>query len=750
MTAGARCGQPGCGGTVLADGYCDTCGSKATPPKPKAAAPASAPSAAASVAPTVDPSATGASGSTPISKRRRTGSIVTGSARARGTRRKTASGRTARSSSRTAIGAGLVEVPPAPAVDPSKIVMADPEVAEEKRFCSSCGAPVGRSRDGKPGRVTGFCGKCRNPYDFVPKLAAGDLVGGQYQVIGPIAHGGLGWIYLAQDKAVSDRWVVLKGLLDAGDEAATIAAVAERRFLAEVEHPNIVEIYNFVTHRGAGYIVMEYVGGLSLKQLLKQRRAANNDQPNPLPPEQAMAYILAVLPAFTYLHSRGLVYCDFKPDNMIQVADQVKLIDLGGVRRVDDHSGDVYGTVGFQAPEIADMGPSVASDVYTIGRTLAVLTLDFRGYQSTYEHALPDPTEHDVLGRFGSFHRLLLKATAPHPDDRFTSVHELSEQLLGVLREVVALTTGSPQPGRSSSFAVTSTGAGTDLPPTAVDPGDPAGPFLANLPPDDPAAVLAAIADGLAAGHVTETVEVRLRQARALLEVGRRQEAMAVVDAVEEADPWEWRATWLRGIAALHAGDHDAAAEAFERCQVEVPGELVPKLAAAMTAERSGDHVSAADLYDRVSVVDPTFVEAIAGLARCRLAAGDVAGALAAYGRVPTTHRAHGASQLAAARTLIAARRLAEAAAVLERIDAGAHAEAQLEVELFEAGVDGIGRGAVKPDPDAQVLGAPVTERGLRLGLERAYRRLARLTTDDAERHRLIDRANAVRPVTVV
>ena len=55
-----------------------------------------------------------------------------------------------------------------------------------------------------------------------------------------------------------------------------------------------------------------------------------------LPVDQALAYILEVLPAFSYLHDLGLVYCDFKPDNLIQIGDAVKLIDLGGVRRIDD------------------------------------------------------------------------------------------------------------------------------------------------------------------------------------------------------------------------------------------------------------------------------------------------------------------------------------------------------------------------------------------------------------------------------
>ena len=139
-----------------------------------------------------------------------------------------------------------------------------------------------------------------------------------------------------------------------------------------------------------------------------------------------------------YLHDLGLVYCDFKPDNLIQVGDAVKLIDLGGVRRIDDDDSAIYGTVGYQAPEVAQVGTTVASDIYTIGRTLVVLMMEFRGYQTRYVASLP-PVERDAaVRRNDSLYRLIAKACAPDPADRFASVDELRVQLLGVLREVVA------------------------------------------------------------------------------------------------------------------------------------------------------------------------------------------------------------------------------------------------------------------------------------------------------------------------
>ena len=104
------------------------------------------------------------------------------------------------------------------------------------------------------------------------------MVADQYDVQGCIAHGGVGWIYLAIDRNVSDRWVVLKGLLQPGGEQAQAIAVAERQFLAMVNHPGIVKIYNFVEHPGfdgspIGYIVMEYIGGTTLQAILAKQRA---------------------------------------------------------------------------------------------------------------------------------------------------------------------------------------------------------------------------------------------------------------------------------------------------------------------------------------------------------------------------------------------------------------------------------------------------------------------------------------------
>src|SRR5215475_1698284 len=510
-TAAPPCGRPGCDG-VIEDGYCNVCGMA-----PAASAAGSAAASSLSAVSSFGSSTAGRTGSG-SGRRSRSGTVR---------------------SARGQLGAGLIDIPPVPARDPASAVLARPEVAESKRFCGNCGSPVGRSRGGRPGLTEGFCPHCGTQFSFAPKLAAGDLVAGQYEVLGCLAHGGLGWIYLAMDRNLGNRWVVLKGLLNSGDAAAQAAAVAERRFLAEVEHPNIVGVYNFVQHPDSktgeltGYIVVEYVGGQSLRQILLDRRAATGQS---LPVPVALAYAIEVLPAFGYLHGRGLVYCDFKPDNIIQTEEQLKLIDMGGVRRLDDEDSPIYGTVGYQAPEIATLGPSPSSDLYTVGRALAVLTFDFTGYRTQYEHSLPDPATIPVLAQHDSFRRVLARATNPDPARRFESAGEMAEQLTGVLREVLSVADGSPRPAFSLLFSpeVQAIGEpaveradGSAWPPPAaaeiiaglpvpvVDSADPAAGFLATLSTLEPHQLITALTAAVG-GHqgtpqqVSESPETRL------------------------------------------------------------------------------------------------------------------------------------------------------------------------------------------------------------------------------------------------
>ncbi|MDU0253966.1 tetratricopeptide repeat protein [Streptomyces sp. PU10] len=897
--AGRTCQRPGCGGTYEDMGggelYCDTCG----------LAPVVAAGGALGSTPTGITGGGGAgagrgsrgssgSGGSRSSRSSRTSSQSSRSRRSvsgrlsravsgRSTGRSVSvrsSGSGAGSTGRGRLGVGLVEVPAVPRPDPREMVMDRPEVPERKRFCSrsDCGAPVGRSRGERPGRTEGFCTKCGHPYSFVPKLKSGDVVHGQYEVVGCLAHGGLGWIYLAVDRAVSDRWVVLKGLLDTGDQDAMAAAISERRFLAEIEHANIVRIYNFVEHLDQrtgsldGYIVMEYVGGKSLKEIANARRSPQGRR-DPLPVEQACAYGIEALEALGHLHSRKLLYCDFKVDNAIQTEDQLKLIDMGAVRRMDDDESAIYGTVGYQAPEVADVGPSVASDLYTVGRTLAVLTFDFQGYTTVYADSLPDPDNIDVFRRYESFYRLLVRATDPDPARRFASAQEMAEQLTGVLREVVSLQTGRARPAVSTLFGpevrVTDTelfprldgevsrlgarpvrargrrggsgaapapagGPGTALPggtgpavgapggtvahapptgpagtpgtttgapggasaslpgavssvgglgtaasglvkaadaPTAtlalpvprVDAADPNAGFLAGLMASAPAELLTALAAAPA-----PSTETRLREIRARLENGDTSGALAVLRDLEDERPDDWRVVWYRGLVTLVTGAHEDAALAFDAVYDAFPGEIAPKLALGLCAEVLGQLDNAAEYYRLVWASDPSHVSAAFGLARVQLAGGDRTGAVRTLESVPESSVHCTGARVAAVRARL--RQRTAAAGDLEFLDdlvaAARQVEAldvygldparreQLSAEVLGCALDWVlsgGRGSVPPAAGGRtLLGSGLDERGLRFGLERSYRTLARLARGGEERIDLVERANRYRPRTWV
>ncbi|MGA5134670.1 tetratricopeptide repeat protein [Streptomyces olivoreticuli] len=841
------CQRPGCTGAYEDVGggelYCDTCGlTPVVSPRGMLASPATGVTAGGRGSGQSGGSARSSSGSSSRSSSRSSGSSTSrrsvsgrlsrsltggsegsgGTAGARSVSVRSSRSSAAPVSGRGKLGAGLVSVPEVPRPDPRAAVLDNPEVPERKRFCSKgdCGAQVGRSRGDRPGRTEGFCTKCGHPYSFVPKLRAGDVVHGQYEVVGCLAHGGLGWIYLAVDRAVSDRWVVLKGLLDTGDEDALAVAVSERRFLAEIEHSNIVRIYNFVEHLDQrtgsldGYIVMEYVGGKSLKEIANERRQPDGRR-DPLPVEQACAYGIEALDALGHLHSRNLLYCDFKVDNAIQQQDQLKLIDMGAVRRMDDDDSAIYGTVGYQAPEVARVGPSVASDLYTVARTLAVLTFDFQGYTNVFADSLPDPDSIEVFTRYESFYRLLVRATDPDPGRRFASAQEMADQLTGVLREVVALQTGRPRPALSTLFgpelrvvdtrlfeetvcetsvlgarAVTGrkavaaavpaqrlpAGAGGGraaavapldtraaalaLPVPLVDPNDPNAGFLAGLLASQPAELYAALQ-----AAPSPSPELRLRRVRAQLELGEEGAASKAIEALEAAHPEDWRIVWYRGLHALACGDHETAALSFDAVYDAFPGEPAPKLALGVCAEVLGQLDNAAEYYRLVWATDPSFVGAAFGLARVRLAAGDRAGAVDALESIPEASIHYTAARVAAVRARLRGRLpqdallddLLAAAGQVERLaDFGLDAvrRERLCTEVLGTALDWVLSGApgarARPEHTATLLGSGLDERGLRFGLERSYRVLARLAQRGEERIELVERANRFRPRTWV
>jgi serine/threonine-protein kinase PknG len=676
------------------------------------------------------------------------------------------------------IGGGLVEVPRVVARDPLAALMKNPVVAEAKRFCWNCGKPVGRSSSDGKALSEGWCPYCGSPYSFLPQLSPGDMVVDQYEIKGCIAHGGLGWIYLAFDTNVNDRPVVLKGLVHSGDAEAQAIAMAERQFLAEVTHPAIVKIFNFVEHEDkhgdpVGYIVMEYVGGTSLKQESKGDK---------LPVSQAIAYMLEILPALGYLHASGLVYNDLKPENIMVTEEQLKLIDLGAVSTINSY-GFLYGTPGYQAPEIVKTGPTVATDIYTVGRTLASLTLELRTRNGRYVDGLPE--DDPVLKKYDSFGRLLRRAIDPDPRRRFATAEEMSGQLLGVLREVVARDTGVPRPGLSTVFSPSRSTFGVDLlvahtdvyldgqvhsekltaheivralPVPMVDPADVGATVLSATVLSQPVQTLDSLR---AARHGTlesegidlsESVELPLMEVRALLDLGDVAKANRKLDDLSDRVGWRWRLVWFRAVAQLLSADYDSATKHFTEVLDTLPGELAPKLALAATAELSGT-ADERTFYQPVWNSDNGVISAGFGLARAQSAAGARDDAVKTLDQVPATSRHFTTARLTSAVTLLSGRsgseitekQIRDAARRVEALPDTEPRVLQIRALVLGTAMDWLAENTASTN---HILGFPFTEHGLQLGVEAALRGLARLAPTQAHRYALVDLANSVRPTS--
>jgi serine/threonine protein kinase len=266
------------------------------------------------------------------------------------------------------------------------------------------------------------------------------LLLGTYVIRTELGRGGMGVVYKAEHKLMN-RTVALKVLSPDARKGRDGAKrfIREIRATAQLEHPNIVTAYDADEAAGAPYLILQYVDGSNLSNLVKEQ--------GPLPLELATSCVLQAARGLEYAHSQGVVHRDVKPGNLILDRDgTVKILDLGLARveswyRNDEvtDSGQLLGTVDYLSPEQAVSLKTAdhRSDIYGLGFTLWYLLTGRVGYEceSKVETLLahreqPIPSLREVCPRASAcLEAVFVKMVAKRPEDRYQSMAEVITSL---------------------------------------------------------------------------------------------------------------------------------------------------------------------------------------------------------------------------------------------------------------------------------------------------------------------------------
>jgi serine/threonine protein kinase len=345
---------------------------------------------------------------------------------------------------------------------------------------------------------------------------------GRYEVLSRLGRGGMGVVYRGRDPRIGGRFVAIK-LLHVSEDGPVDRFLQEAATAGVLDHPNIVKVYDFGEHLGDPFIVMEFVEGVTLAELIRTR--------SPLSLARKLEVIRDVAIGLDYAHNMGVVHRDVKPANlMIRSGGSVKILDFGIARVANTgmtQAGDQLGTPNYMSPEQIDGTPvDRRSDVFGLGLVfyeLLALRRAFSGegimqVMAQILHQSPEPIDRVCLNLDPAIARIVHTAIEKDPARRYQSLAALAKDVDDIRRRM--------------------RGA-----------GDESGGTHPDLSPRDPA---------------SETITGILRQARRDFESGNFASAVRAASEILARDPSNDAARSL-SREALAALDELRTREEFEK-----------------------------------------------------------------------------------------------------------------------------------------------------------------------------------------
>ncbi len=285
-----------------------------------------------------------------------------------------------------------------------------------------------------------------------------------YQVSHLIGSGGMGEVWAGRHLYM-DRQVAIKCL------HPRLAANAEVRArfkneavtMSQLQHPNIVRLYDYIEEQDGVYLVMEFVEGDALDDYIQQKTG-------PIPEEQAVYLFGQILEGMTYAHQMGVIHRDIKPGNFMVTRDlRVKILDFGIAKLLESvgpqqtKSGARIGTVLYMSPEqVRGQALDLRSDIYSLGVSLFQMVTGQCPYPSqAAEYDVYQQILHQPLPRANSVYpavstrmqQLIDKATSKRPEDRFQNCRMFWEAVVNPVKAVSLVPQSVALPSNGNSFA---------------------------------------------------------------------------------------------------------------------------------------------------------------------------------------------------------------------------------------------------------------------------------------------------------